>query len=136
MIGFYLQRLSTIVKAKAVAPTIVKPIKQKVILVKKVPLKKDSDDDSMGSSPDDLCDMDISGGSEKFVKFASTAEVREIAPRRYSSPTRKSFRARQDFDKEKSGNIRARLGLSKLILPQHICVVIIYGVFFNRFSIT
>uniref|UniRef100_A0A1B0AWZ1 SAM domain-containing protein n=1 Tax=Glossina palpalis gambiensis TaxID=67801 RepID=A0A1B0AWZ1_9MUSC len=39
-------RLSTIVKAKGVTPTtIVKPIKQKVLLVKKVPVKKDSDDE-------------------------------------------------------------------------------------------
>ncbi|XP_023300208.2 uncharacterized protein C19orf47 homolog [Lucilia cuprina] len=109
-------RLSTIVKAKTVvAPTIVKPIKQKVILVKKVPLKKESDEDeSMASSGDDdmYDDMDISGGSEKFVKFASTAEVREIAPRRYSSPTRKTFKPRQDFIKDKPAGVKARLGLN------------------------
>lgn len=58
-------------------------------------------------------DIDISGGSEKFVKFASTAEVREIAPRRYSSPTRKSFKSRQDFLNEKPASVKARLGLSK-----------------------
>ncbi|XP_065357916.1 uncharacterized protein C19orf47 [Calliphora vicina] len=101
-------RLSTIVKAKTVAPTIVKPIKQKVILVKKVPLKKESDEDeSAGVSDEDMYDnMDISGGSEKFVKFASTAEVREIAPRRHSSPTRKTFKARQD------NSVKARLGMN------------------------
>lgn len=109
-----LQRLSTIVKAKAVAAPIVKPIKQKVLLVKKVPLKKDSDDDD--DRTDDMTDdemyddMDVSGGSEKFVKFASTAEVREIAPRRHSSPTKKTFNTRQDMMQERAGNVKARLG--------------------------
>ena len=99
------------------APTIVKPIKQKVILVKKVPLKKDSDEDeSLEASDEDMYDdMETSGGSEKFVKFASTAEVREIAPRRHSSPTRKNFKARQDSLKEKPGSVKARLGLSKYL---------------------
>ncbi|KAM7354472.1 uncharacterized protein ACRADG_006121 isoform 1-T1 [Cochliomyia hominivorax] len=107
-------RLSTIIKAKTVAPTIVKPIKQKVILVKKVPLKTESDEDeSMANSDEEVYDdMDISGGSEKFVKFASTAEVREIAPRRHSSPTRKTFKARQDLINEKPASVKARLGLN------------------------
>ncbi|XP_073824128.1 uncharacterized protein [Musca autumnalis] len=110
-------RLSTIVKAKTVAtvPTLVKPIKQKVFLVKKVPLKDDSDNDNNNSldvSDEDMYDndMDTSGGSEKFVKFASTAEVREFASRRYSSPTKKTFNARQDMMKEKP--VKARLGLN------------------------
>lgn len=109
------KRLSTIVKAKTVAKPIVKPIKQKVLLVKKVPLKKESDeDDSSDRSDDDMYDdMDMSGGSEKFVKFASITEVREIAPRRHSSPTRKNFKPRQDFVKAKPDNVKARLGLSK-----------------------
>lgn len=69
----------------------------------------------MAGSEDEMYDdMDVSGGSEKFVKFASTAEVREIAPRRHSSPTRKTFKAKQDFVKDKPGNVKARLGLSKL----------------------
>ncbi|XP_061387659.1 uncharacterized protein C19orf47 homolog [Musca vetustissima] len=110
-------RLSTIVKAKTVAtaPTVVKPIKQKVFLVKKVPLKDDTDNDNNDGadiSDEDMWDndMDTSGGSEKFVKFASTAEVREFASRRYSSPTKKTFNARQDMMKEKP--VKARLGLS------------------------
>lgn len=110
-------RLSTIVKAKTVAtvPTVVKPIKQKVFLVKKVPLKDDSDNDNHHSpdvSDEEMFDneIDTSGGSEKFVKFASTAEVREFASRRYSSPTKKTFNARQDMMKEKP--VKARLGLN------------------------
>lgn len=87
-------------------------------MVKKVPLKDDSDNDNHHSpdvSDEEMFDneMDTSGGSEKFVKFASTAEVREFASRRYSSPTKKTFNARQDMMKEKP--VKARLGLSMQI---------------------
>ncbi|XP_075149752.1 uncharacterized protein LOC142223784 [Haematobia irritans] len=110
-------RLSTIVKAKTTVPVpIAKPMKQKVFLVKKVPLKVDTDNDHNNGRVDNTDDeayddeMDISGGSEKFVKFASTAEVREFPTRRHSSPTKKSFNARQDMMREKP--VKARLGLN------------------------
>lgn len=61
--------------------------RQKVLLVKKVPLKThDSDDDEDIGDIDDMYydssynDIDIAAANEKFVKFAATAEVREIAP--------------------------------------------------------
>lgn len=85
--------------------------------MKKVPLKADTDNDHK-NKPEEIYaddnmweDMDTSGGSEKFVKFASTAEVREFGSRRHSSPTKKVFNARQDMIKEKP--VKARLGLSK-----------------------
>ncbi|XP_013099832.1 uncharacterized protein C19orf47 homolog [Stomoxys calcitrans] len=109
-------RLSTIVKAKTVAVPIVNPMKQKVFLVKKVPLKVDADNEyneSVEVSDEEMWDDDdieTSGGSEKFVKFASTAEVREFPARRHSSPNKKTFNARQDMMKEKP--VKARLGMN------------------------
>ncbi|XP_055852585.1 uncharacterized protein C19orf47 homolog [Episyrphus balteatus] len=52
---------------------------QKVLLVKKVPIKLDSDYSYDSDDDDDDVRMDTSG--DKIVKFASEAEVREIAPR-------------------------------------------------------
>ncbi|EDX04884.1 GD23873 [Drosophila simulans] len=100
---------SPIVKAKKVAAL----PQQKVMLVHKVPLKKgDDDDDSMDdleSDEDDYMssgeDFDM-GAGEKIVKFASTAEVREIVPEAaYKNRQGKSF----------ANNIKSRLGMvSKL----------------------
>uniref|UniRef100_A0A1A9UYA2 SAM domain-containing protein n=1 Tax=Glossina austeni TaxID=7395 RepID=A0A1A9UYA2_GLOAU len=113
-------RLSTIVKAKGVTPTtIVKPIKQKVLLVKKVPVKKDSDDEvvsEMESEAEVLEESrttEFSGASEKIVKFASIAEVREIAPRRrYSSPTHNA--AYKNKLNGEQAHVKSRLGLTNL----------------------
>ncbi|EDW05142.1 uncharacterized protein LOC6570757 isoform X2 [Drosophila grimshawi] len=95
---------------------------QKVLLVHKVPLKRgdDSDDESMDdddyketdsdidseASDGELVDVDMAGPAEKIVKFASTAEVREIAPH-----TPYKARGNSNFAR----NIKSRLGLvSKL----------------------
>ncbi|XP_052852364.1 uncharacterized protein LOC128262249 [Drosophila gunungcola] len=104
---------SPIVKAKKVATSAVP--QQKVMLVHKVPLKRgDDEDESMddfGSDEDDYISTGESedfemGSGEKIVKFASTAEVREIAPE-------SSYKARQG--KNFAHNIKARLGMvSKL----------------------
>ncbi|EDV58723.1 uncharacterized protein LOC6542647 isoform X1 [Drosophila erecta] len=102
---------SPIVKAKKLAGV----PQQKVMLVHKVPLKKgDDDDDSMddlGSDEEEYMssgegeDIDM-GAGEKIVKFASTAEVREIAPEAaYKNRHGKNF----------ANNIKSRLGIvSKL----------------------
>lgn len=114
------KRNAPIVKAKNVVLTAVPRLpQQKVMLVHKVPLKRgdDSEDDSM----DDLDNADVdsddmnSVGSdaeqfdsdmpmpvEKIVKFASTAEVREIAPH-----TPYKQRGSGNFAR----NIKSRLGL-------------------------
>ncbi|EDV33124.1 uncharacterized protein Dana_GF23064 [Drosophila ananassae] len=105
---------SSIVKAKNVAASATKP-QQKVMLVHKVPLKRgDDEDDSMDEdrsdgeaymSSGDSDEIDMTVG-EKIVKFASTAEVREIAPE-------SSYKARHG--KNLANNIKTRLGLvSKL----------------------
>uniref|UniRef100_A0A1A9VZS8 SAM domain-containing protein n=1 Tax=Glossina brevipalpis TaxID=37001 RepID=A0A1A9VZS8_9MUSC len=113
-------RLSTIVKAKAVTPAIAKPIKQKVLLVKKVPVKKDSDDEAASEMESDAEVLEegrspeLPGGSEKIVKFASIAEVREIAPRRrYSSPLHKAA-YKNRLNGEKTPNVKSRLGLTPI----------------------
>nr|XP_016998548.2 uncharacterized protein LOC108058366 [Drosophila takahashii] len=104
---------SPIVKAKKVAASTVP--QQKVMLVHKVPLKRgDDEDDSMedvGSDEDDFVSSDEGedyemGAAEKIVKFASTAEVREIAPESsYKNRHGKNF----------ANNIKSRLGMvSKL----------------------
>ncbi|KAH8352624.1 hypothetical protein KR084_005357, partial [Drosophila pseudotakahashii] len=104
---------SPIVKAKKVAASTVP--QQKVMLVHKVPLKRgDDEDDSMddlGSDEDDFVTSDEGedfemGAAEKIVKFASTAEVREIAPESsYKNRHGKNF----------ANNIKSRLGMvSKL----------------------
>uniref|UniRef100_A0A1B0FHM5 SAM domain-containing protein n=1 Tax=Glossina morsitans morsitans TaxID=37546 RepID=A0A1B0FHM5_GLOMM len=113
-------RLSTIVKAKGVTPTtIVKPIKQKVLLVKKVPVKKDSDDEVVSEMESEAEVLEESrstefpGASEKIVKFASIAEVREIAPRRrYSSPTHNA--AYKNKLNGEQTHVKSRLGLTNL----------------------
>uniref|UniRef100_A0A1A9Z9F4 SAM domain-containing protein n=1 Tax=Glossina pallidipes TaxID=7398 RepID=A0A1A9Z9F4_GLOPL len=113
-------RLSTIVKAKGVTPTtIVKPIKQKVLLVKKVPVKKDSDDEVVSEMESEAEVLEESrstefpGASEKIVKFASIAEVREIAPRRrYSSPTHNA--AYKNKLNGEQIHVKSRLGLTNL----------------------
>ncbi|KAL9926911.1 uncharacterized protein ACN2A1_000268 isoform 3-T3 [Glossina fuscipes fuscipes] len=114
-------RLSTIVKAKGVTPTtIVKPIKQKVLLVKKVPVKKDSDDEVISEMEseaevfEESHSTEFPGASEKIVKFASIAEVREIAPRRkYSSPTHNAA-YKNRLNGEQTLNVKSRLGLTNL----------------------
>ncbi|SPP85734.1 uncharacterized protein LOC117587827 [Drosophila guanche] len=119
--GAGVSRNSPIVKAKRIASTAVSTAtalqpQQKVMLVHKVPLKKcdDSEDDSMVSGDDDIqvsfdssdgSDVEMSGG-EKSVKFASVAEVREIAPQT-------AYKARHG--KNLANNIKSRLGMvSKL----------------------
>ncbi|XP_033249514.1 uncharacterized protein C19orf47 homolog [Drosophila miranda] len=109
-------RNSPIVKAKRIASTAVQQPQQKVMLVHKVPLKKgdDSEADSMNSDDNDIqeaydssdgSDVEMAGG-EKIVKFASTAEVREIAPQ-------SAYKARHG--KNLANNIKSRLGMvSKL----------------------
>ncbi|XP_016924592.2 uncharacterized protein C19orf47 homolog [Drosophila suzukii] len=104
---------SPIVKAKRVAASTVP--QQKVMLVHKVPLKRcDDEDDSMDDLESDEEELVFSGESEDFemgaaekiVKFASTAEVREIAPE-------SSFKNRHG--KNFANNIKSRLGIvSKL----------------------
>ncbi|KAH8282286.1 hypothetical protein KR054_006701, partial [Drosophila jambulina] len=108
---------SPIVKAKRVAPSSVVKSQQKVMLVHKVPLKRgDDEDDSMNDDEGDEVDNDYLSSAEsedfdmvvgeKIVKFASTAEVREIAP----EPSNKS-RHGKNF----AHNIKSRLGMvSKL----------------------
>lgn len=73
-----LQRLSTIVKAKASPPVVIKTGEQKVLLVKKVPTKScDNDIKSIVNNNKFNDDIPVTG--EKIVKFASTAEVCEIS---------------------------------------------------------
>ncbi|XP_017019333.1 uncharacterized protein C19orf47 [Drosophila kikkawai] len=107
---------SPIVKAKRVAPAAsLMKSQQKVMLVHKVPLKRgDDEDDSMNNDESDEDNYFSSAESddiemavsEKIVKFASTAEVREIAP----EPSNKS-RQGKNF----ANNIKSRLGMvSKL----------------------
>ncbi|KAH8412627.1 hypothetical protein KR009_003913, partial [Drosophila setifemur] len=102
---------SPIVKAKNVVVPAVP--QQKVMLVHKVPLKRGEDDDSMDEdlseeeyvSSEESDDMDMTA-NEKIVKFASTAEVREIAPEA-------SYKGRHS--KNFANNIKSRLGMvSKL----------------------
>ncbi|TDG45647.1 hypothetical protein AWZ03_007922 [Drosophila navojoa] len=118
--GNIVKRNTSIMKAKTTAAPLVRS-QQKVMLVHKVPLKcgDDSDDDSMDD--DDLretaSDLDSEGSEseqdvvmaapvEKIVKFASTAEVREIAPN-----TPYKARGNSKFAR----NIKSRLGMvSKL----------------------
>lgn len=105
---------SSIVKAKNVAASATKT-QQKVMLVHKVPLKRgDDDDDSMDDRSDgeayissgDSDEIDMTVG-EKIVKFASTAEVREIAPET-------SYKARHG--KNLANNLKTRLGLGRSYL--------------------
>ncbi|XP_020810561.1 uncharacterized protein C19orf47 [Drosophila serrata] len=107
---------SPIVKAKRVAPTSIVKSQQKVMLVHKVPLKRgDDEDDSMNDNESNEDDDYLSSAesediemavSEKIVKFASTAEIREIAP----EPSNKA-RHGKNF----ANNIKSRLGMvSKL----------------------
>lgn len=106
---------SPIVKAKRVAASASVVPQQKVMLVHKVPLKRgDDEDDSMNDNDSDEEDDFFSSGesedidmaaSEKIVKFAATAEVREIAP----VPSNKS-RHGKNF----ANNIKSRLGMGKL----------------------
>ncbi|XP_016977848.1 uncharacterized protein LOC108043586 isoform X2 [Drosophila rhopaloa] len=109
-VGGGVTKNSPIVKAKKVATSAVP--QQKVMLVHKVPLKRgDDEDDSMddfGSDEDDYASTGESedfemGSGEKIVKFASTAEVREIAPET-------SYKARNG---KNFANIKSRL-VSKL----------------------
>lgn len=117
--GSCTKRNSSIVKAKNTATPLARP-QQKVMLVHKVPLKcgDDSEDDSMDD--DDLeadsdissegseseLDVEMAAPTEKIVKFASTAEVREIAPH-----TPYKARGNSNFAR----NIKSRLGMvSKL----------------------
>ncbi|XP_054745004.1 uncharacterized protein C19orf47 homolog [Anastrepha obliqua] len=113
---------SAIIKAKAVAsnisPVRIHTQKQKVILVKKVPLKTnesdDNDNDSMNSANDmDMDDIVTSSNavssSEKIVKFASTAEVHEIAP----EPRFKS--AGGTHHGKAPGGVKSRLGLNTIL---------------------
>lgn len=114
------KRNASIVKAKNVVTTAVPRLpQQKVMLVHKVPLKRgdDSEDDSMDDLDNEDVDSDdmnsvASDGEpfetdmpmpvEKIVKFASTAEVREIAPH-----TPYKQRGSGNFAR----NIKSRLGL-------------------------
>ncbi|XP_064547609.1 uncharacterized protein C19orf47 homolog [Drosophila montana] len=115
------RRNTPIVKAKNTATSVVRS-QQKVMLVHKVPLKRgdDSEDESMDDedlieadsdfdSEAEYCeqqDVDMAAPAEKIVKFASTAEVREIAPH-----TPYKARGNSNFAR----NIKSRLGLvSKL----------------------
>ncbi|EDW57776.1 uncharacterized protein C19orf47 [Drosophila virilis] len=114
------RRNTPIVKAKNIATSVVRS-QQKVMLVHKVPLKRgdDSEDESMddedligadsdfdSEAEDCELDVDMAAPAEKIVKFASTAEVREIAPHTpYKARGNSSF----------ARNIKSRLGLvSKL----------------------
>ncbi|XP_017047979.2 uncharacterized protein C19orf47 homolog [Drosophila ficusphila] len=110
-VGGGVTKNSPIIKAKKVASSAVP--QQKVMLVHKVPLKRGDDEedsmDDLGSDEDDYIssgeDYDM-GSTEKIVKFASTAEVREIAPE-------SSYKARHG--KNFANNIKSRLGIvSKL----------------------
>lgn len=117
------KRNTPIVKAKNIVTTATVPRlpQQKVMLVHKVPLKRgdDSEDDSMDdldnadvdsddmdgvASDGDHYDTDMPMTAEKIVKFASTAEVREIAPHTSYKPRGSGNFAR---------NIKSRLGLGK-----------------------
>ncbi|KAH8273843.1 hypothetical protein KR044_002103, partial [Drosophila immigrans] len=109
---------SAIVKAKNTSTPVNRLPQQKVMLVHKVPLKRgDDSDDSMddedeevdsdmGSDVSDSEHQDATIPAEKIVKFASTAEVREIAPHAsYKSRGNSNF----------ARNIKSRLGIvSKL----------------------
>ncbi|XP_060665968.1 uncharacterized protein C19orf47 isoform X1 [Drosophila nasuta] len=110
---------SAIVKAKNTSTPVNRLPQQKVMLVHKVPLKRgDDSDESMDDDEDDELDSVMSGDvsdaecqdvtipTEKIVKFASTAEVREIAPHAsYKSRGNSNF----------ARNIKSRLGIvSKL----------------------
>ncbi|XP_055902241.1 uncharacterized protein C19orf47 [Eupeodes corollae] len=72
---------------------------QKVLLVKKVPIKLDSDN---SYDSDDDMRMDTSG--DKIVSFASEAEVREIAPRVVSIKGKSKNRLTT------TSNIKSRMG--------------------------
>ncbi|XP_011191154.2 uncharacterized protein C19orf47 [Zeugodacus cucurbitae] len=123
---------STIVKSKIVtsniSPVRIHPQKQKVILVKKVPLKtNESDDDdnnSMYSGNDvDMDDIVTSSNtvssSEKIVKFASTAEVHEIAsePRYKQSPNERNYKSSAvgAYQGNAAGGVKSRLGLNTIL---------------------
>ncbi|ALC38399.1 CG16812 [Drosophila busckii] len=111
------KRNSSIVKAKNTVSPVTRLPQQKVMLVTKVPLKRgdDSEDDSTDDMLDDvdndmdalsMSDYDDAAPVEKIVKFASTAEVREIAPH-------VPYKARGNNNLAR--NIKSRLGLvSKL----------------------
>lgn len=80
--------MSTIVKAKASSPVVFQTRNQKVLLVKKVPTKScDSDTRTIKlnstrkyqTSDESDTDATPANGSEKIVKFATTAEVCEIS---------------------------------------------------------
>lgn len=112
-------------KAKKVAAV----TQQKVMLVHKVPLKKgDDDDDSMDDFESDEEDYMSSGedfdmgAGEKIVKFASTAEVREIVPESaYKNRQGKSF----------ANNIKSRLGMGMFASEQKWHSQLIYNILFS-----
>ncbi|XP_037957833.1 uncharacterized protein C19orf47 homolog isoform X2 [Teleopsis dalmanni] len=100
--------LSSIVKAK----TITNPTSQNMYVVRTVPVKRDSDDDY---NNEDAMDTDSVGSSEKIVKFAETAEVREIySPRR--KPKRGGVNNNTEIDLGYGSGIRSsiksRLGMN------------------------
>jgi len=112
------KRNSAIVKAKNTVPPVALLPQQKVMLVHKVPLKRGDDSDEsmddnevdetdsdMGSEESDGKQRNVDMPTEKIVKFASTAEVREIAPHAsYKSRGSNNF----------ARNIKTRLGLGEL----------------------
>ncbi|XP_067621317.1 uncharacterized protein C19orf47 [Eurosta solidaginis] len=127
---------SAIVKAKTSSvstPARIPPQKQKVILVKKVPLKtNESDDDndiidSINSDNDVEMDDVVSSSNavsstEKFVKFASTAEVHEIAPDSphfQQLPRERNFKGsiafKGAFHNNVAGSAKSRLGSNSFL---------------------
>ncbi|XP_018787087.1 PREDICTED: uncharacterized protein C19orf47 [Bactrocera latifrons] len=123
---------STIVKSKIVtsniSPVRIHPQKQKVILVKKVPLKtnESDDDDNNSMYGDNDIDMDdivtssnAVSSSEKIVKFASTAEVHEIAsvPRFKQSPNERNYKSNGGsvYQGNAVGGVKSRLGLNTIL---------------------
>ncbi|XP_036321794.1 uncharacterized protein C19orf47 homolog isoform X1 [Rhagoletis pomonella] len=119
---------SAIVKAKAVAssvsPVRLNPQKQKVILVKKVPLKTNESDDDDNDSMTSVNEVDMDdivtssnavSSSEKIVKFASTAEVHEIVPEpRYKKiPKERNYKASGGGNA--AGGVKSRLGLNTVL---------------------
>ncbi|CAD6997895.1 uncharacterized protein LOC101457644 isoform X2 [Ceratitis capitata] len=123
---------SAIVKSRTIAssvtPVRIHPQKQKVILVKKVPLKTNDSDDDDDDSINSVNDMDMDdivtssntvSSSEKIVKFASTAEVREIAPepRFKQSPKERNYKSSGGgaYHGNSAGGVKSRLGLNNIL---------------------
>lgn len=109
------------------SPVRIHPQKQKVILVKKVPLKTNESDDDDNSSTYGGNDVDMDdivtssntvSSSEKIVKFASTAEVHEIAsePRFKQTPNERNYKSSGGgvYQGNASSGVKSRLGLSEL----------------------